>query len=38
MRYFDETGFLDRGVYVSRELSELELERIFRRCWLLLGP
>ena len=30
-------GLLDREVFVSRDIYEQELERIFARCWLFLG-
>ena len=32
-----ERGLLDRAIFSSQELYELELERIFGRCWLYLG-
>lgn len=32
-----ERGLLDRAIFSSHELYELELERVFGRCWLYLG-
>ncbi len=37
-RFVDtEQGLLDREIFVSRDIHEQELERIFARCWLFLG-
>ena len=30
-------GLLGREIFVSQDLYEQELERIFARCWLFLG-
>ncbi len=32
-----ERGLIDRRIFVDEELYKLELERVFARCWLLLG-
>jgi len=32
-----KTGLIDRRIFVEREFYELELERIFARCWLFLA-
>lgn len=39
MPYFDRNaGLLDRAVFSSEELYREEQRRIFRRCWLFIGP
>ena len=32
-----ERGLLDRSIFVSQDVYQQELERIFARCWLFLG-
>lgn len=32
-----ETGLISRGIYSDGETYDLEMERIFHRCWLFLG-
>lgn len=33
----EEKGLVERRIFADREIYDLELERIFGRCWLLLG-
>src|SRR5712692_460874 len=32
-----EQGFIDRTVFIDPAIYQLELERVFARCWLYLG-
>ena len=32
-----QRGFVDRKIFVDRDLYEQELEQIFGRCWLMIG-